>query len=51
VDIISSWLQIVDSSTTEEKREASSDIGKHDIIVQFLAALPTPVLHQYVMDL
>lgn len=49
-EIIRNFLDITESSTSEEKREIK-DLSKHDLIVQFLAALPTPVLHQYVMQL
>ena len=43
-EIIRNFLDITESSTSEEKREIK-DLSKHDLIVQFLAALPTPVLH------
>ena len=50
VEIIKNFLEITASSTSEEKREVK-DLSSHDLIVQFLAALPTTLLHQYVMQL
>lgn len=49
-EIIKNFLEVTESSTSEDKREIK-DLQSHDLIVQFLAALPTPVLHQYVMQL
>ena len=49
-EIIKNFLEVTESSTAEDKRDIK-DLQSHDLIVQFLAALPTPVLHQYVMQL
>ena len=49
-EIIKNFLEVTESSTGEDRREIK-DLQSHDLIVQFMAALPTPVLHQYVMQL
>ena len=44
-------MEVVGYSTKDPIREENKGVASHDLIVQFLAALPTPVLHQYVMQL